>query len=83
MRGMQEEEMTTLYSRWESVSAHSIAFVKCDQCDRTYSYRPYAGYSAETNTLRMFEGAERAGWDVTPTYEGHCLCPDHKAGQDA
>ena len=75
--------MTVIYLKQEGKISSSTAFVKCDQCDITYSYRPYAGYSSETNTLRMFEGAERAGWDVIPTCDGHCLCPEHKVGQDA
>lgn len=83
MRGLQEEEVTTVCLKQEGKISSSTAFVKCDQCDSTYSYRPYAGYSAETNMRRMLESLERAGWDVTPTYDGACLCPEHKAGQDA
>ena len=83
MRGVQEEEMTTIYLKQEGKISSSTAFVKCDQCDSTYSYRPYAGYSTETNMRRMLESLERAGWDVTPTYDGACLCPAHKEVQDA
>lgn len=83
MRGVQEEEVTTVYLKQEGKTSSSTAFVKCDQCDSTYSYRPYVGYSAETNMRRMLESLERAGWDMTPTYEGACLCPEHKSDQDA
>lgn len=75
--------MTTVYLKQEGKIYSNTAFVKCDQCGSTYSYRPYAGYSAETNMRRMLESLERAGWDVAHTYDGACLCPEHKADQDA
>lgn len=75
--------MTTVHWRREGKVLSGLAYVQCDRCTRTYSWRPYAGSDEVTNARRFQEALSREGWDVEWNANGSCLCWEHKEAQDA
>ena len=70
--------MTTIYSLISDWSHKQRAIVKCDECGKTNGIDILDGTTAQQNRVALEDQLIQCGWDVEFTYEGHCLCPQHK-----
>lgn len=70
--------MTTVYSSYSALSRRLRAVVKCDKCSKTNGIDILPDTTAQRNLVELEGRLLQCGWDVEFTYEGHCLCPQHK-----
>lgn len=70
--------MTTIYSPYSALSYKQRAVVKCDKCGKTNGIDILGGTTDQQNRVELEDKLIQCGWDVEFTYEGHCLCPQHK-----
>ena len=70
--------MTTIYSSYSALSYKKQAVVKCDECGKTAGIDILPGTTVQRNRLELEDWLLLCGWDVEFTYEGHCLCSQHK-----
>lgn len=70
--------MTTIYGQIADWSHKQRAVVKCDKCSKTNGIDILPGTSAQRNRVALEDWLLQCDWDVEFTYEGHCLCPQHK-----
>lgn len=70
--------MTTVYSSYSALSHKLRAVVKCDKCSKTNGIDILHDTTAQRNLVELEDWLLQCGWDVEFTYEGHCLCPQHK-----
>lgn len=70
--------MTTVYSSYSALSHKLRAIVKCDECGKTAGIDILPYTTVQQNRVKLEDCLLQCGWDVEFTYEGHCLCPQHK-----
>lgn len=70
--------MTTVYSSYSALSCKLRAIVKCDECGKTTGIDILPCTTVKQNRVELECWLLQCGWDVEFTYEGHCLCPQHK-----
>ena len=70
--------MTTVYSSYSTLSDKQRAIVKCDECGKTTGIDILPYTTVQQNRVKLEDYLLQCGWDVEFTYEGHCLCPQHK-----
>ena len=70
--------MTTVYSSFSEWSYKQQAIVKCDECGKTNGIDILPDTTVQRNRVELEDWLLQCGWDVEFTYEGHCLCSQHK-----